>query len=233
MKKIIYSLGLFALLSLGNVAYGETATESSTSSAATAQSLTGNSSSSSLASSSTSSQNVNSNEQTSSSPQSQTQTSTTAQNQTNNVEQSQNQNQPTPPPSLETKEPTATSSDAQKETKNSTTIINETVNNGAKGNNILLVTLSCLSASVTIIGGVIAFVRHLRNRAKKKASVSKKITDRDENVPINSLTESSVKSKKATEQEKILTETQQLNLEADELIKNHKKEQKQYRRRRK
>jgi hypothetical protein len=53
-------------------------------------------------------------------------------------------------------------------------------------------------------------------------------------TPSNSMTaEPSVSSKKAPNEEKVLTETQQINLQADELLKNHKKQQKEYRRRRK
>ena len=36
----------------------------------------------------------------------------------------------------------------------------------------------------------------------------------------------------APNEEKVLTETQQINMQADELLKNHKKQQKEYRRRR-
>ncbi|MGL4342919.1 MAG: ATPase, partial [Lactococcus lactis] len=122
---------------------------------------------------------------------------------------------------------------SQKETKNSTTIINETVNNNAKGNNILLMTLTSLSASVTIIGGIIAFVRHLRGRGKKKNPVSKAQSSKNGKTPSNSMTaEPSVSSKKTPNEEKVLTETQQINMQADELLKNHKKQQKEYRRRR-
>ena len=44
--------------------------------------------------------------------------------------------------------------------------------------------------------------------------------------------EQSVSYKKAQNEEKVLTETQQINMQADELLKNHKKQQKEYRRRR-
>lgn len=44
--------------------------------------------------------------------------------------------------------------------------------------------------------------------------------------------EPSVSSKKTPNEEKVLTETQQINMQADELLKNHKKQQKEYRRRR-
>ena len=94
-------------------------------------------------------------------------------------------------------------------------------------------TLTSLSASVTIIGGIIAFVRHLRGRGKKKNPVSKARVSKNGKTPSNSMTaEPSVSSKKAPNEEKILTETQQINMQADELLKNHKKQQKEYRRRR-
>ena len=103
----------------------------------------------------------------------------------------------------------------------------------AKGNNILLMTLTSLSASVTIIGGIIAFVRHLRGRGKKKNPVSKAQSSKNGKTPSNSMTaEPSVSSKKTPNEEKVLTETQQINMQADELLKNHKKQQKEYRRRR-
>ncbi|MEG2602654.1 MAG: ATPase [Carnobacterium sp.] len=210
MKKIIYSIGLISLLNFGTIAYGETATGTSASSA------------------SSSSQNTSSSEGTNSTSQNQTQTSTTAQNQTDNVGQNQT------PPVVENRDSsTDKNSGSQKETKNSTTIINETVNNNAKGNNILLMTLTSLSASVTIIGGIIAFVRHLRGRGKKKNPVSKAQVSKNGKTPSNSMTaEPSVSSKKAPNEEKVLTETQQINMQADELLKNHKKQQKEYRRRR-
>ncbi len=129
------------------------------------------------------------------------------------------------PPVVENRDSsTDKNSGSQKETKNSTTIINETVNNNAKGNNILLMTLTSLSASVTIIGGIIAFVRHLRGRGKKKNPVSKAQSSKNGKTPSNSMTaEPSVSSKKTPNEEKVLTETQQINMQADELLKNHKK----------
>ena len=220
MKKIIYSIGLISLLNFGTIAYGETATGTSASSGdATAQSSTGTSSTSNSASSaSSSSQNTSSSEGTNS----------TSQNQTDNVGQNQT------PPVVENRDSsTDKNSGSQKETKNSTTIINETVNNNAKGNNILLMTLTSLSASVTIIGGIIAFVRHLRGRGKKKNPVSKAQVSKNGKTPSNSMTaEPSISSKKTPNEEKVLTETQQINMQADELLKNHKKQQKEYRRRR-
>ncbi|MEQ2756613.1 hypothetical protein AAAV47_12220 [Staphylococcus hominis] len=96
-----------------------------------------------------------------------------------------------------------------------------------------MMTLTSLSASVTIIGGIIAFVRHLRGRGKKKNPVSKAQSSKNGKTPSNSMTaEPSVSSKKTPNEEKVLTETQQINMQADELLKNHKKQQKEYRRRR-
>lgn len=229
MKKIIYGVGLISLLNVGTIAYGETATGTSASSAeTTAQSSTGNSTSqSSSNSASSSSQNTSSSDGTNSTSQSQTQTSTTAQNQTDTNGQNQNQ---TPPVAESRDNSTDKNSGSQKETKNSTTIINETVNNNAKGNNILLMTLTSLSASVTIIGGIIALVRHLRGLGKKKNSVSKTKAPKNGSALSSSLTDLSVNSDKTQNHENPLIETQQINLQADELLKNHKKQQKEYRR---
>ena len=93
-------------------------------------------------------------------------------------------------------------------------------------------TLTSLSASVTIIGGIIALVRHLRGQGKKKNSVSKTKAPKNGSAHSSSLTDLSVNSDKTQNHENPLTETQQINLQADELLKNHKKQQKEYRRRR-
>ena len=54
-------------------------------------------------------------------------------------------------------------------------------------------------------------MRHLRGRGKKKNPVSK-----------------AQSSKKTPDEEKVLTETQQINMQPDELLKNHKKQKKEY-----
>ncbi|MDM5144440.1 hypothetical protein ICE98_01535 [Lactococcus lactis] len=72
----------------------------------------------------------------------------------------------------------------------------------------------------------------MRGRGKKKSSVSKTKAPKNGSALSSSLTDSPVNSDKTQNEEKALTETQQINMQADELLKNHKKQQKEYRRRR-
>lgn len=255
MKKIIYSVGAVLLLGFSGPAYAETATgtsaavadttaqsssQTAASSSSSAESSSSNTSESSATQTSESSQDTAATNQTDS--QTETKSSTTTQNDTNNVEQNQTQTAPAVG-NTETSHTKASSSESG--TKNSTTIINETVNNNSKGTNALLMTLTGTSATFTIIGGVTAFVRHLRKKGKGKGATKGKQKNRSnpakdstavKNRSEDSLTASSVTSGQSepstTGATQPLSETSQLNMQADAVLKKYKKEKSFSRRRR-
>ncbi|MFH0153200.1 hypothetical protein, partial [Pseudomonas aeruginosa] len=114
--------------------------------------------------------------------------------------------------------PTQSSSPAS-----STTIIKETVNNNNKNStNIWLIVLSSLSALVTIIGGVIAVIRHFRNRlTKSKPSFVN--TSVVHSTSVVGKTDA-VKTQEPVgyQSQRHLTETQQMKRAADQILKENK-----------
>ncbi len=151
---------------------------------------------------------------TSQSTTSTTQSSSQANNQTVN-------NNQTTPTSTTTQQPTQTiksAPDAQNPPQSSapassTTIIKETVNNNnnsKNSTNIWLIILSSLSALVTIIGGLIAVIRHFRGRLTKN-KLSEHIVKPQETM------------KTHTQETKSLSETQQMNQLADKILKENKR----------
>ncbi|MCL2113228.1 MAG: ATPase [Streptococcaceae bacterium] len=226
MKKLIYSITLFTMVSFPIGIHADTTTSGQETQTATSAANENTQSSQSSTSSSSTSSSSNSSDSTGTAESTQTPASTTTAQQ-NVTENSQAQNNQTQREN--NAQATTRNTTTQEPTKGSTTIINETVNNTGKNSaNIWTIILTSLSATVTIIGGVTALIRHFHKKIKAKNAPNDKSLTK---VVKKSQTEDFTKETAILTASPSLTETQKMNLQADRILKNQKK-QSDFRRRR-
>ena len=173
MKKILKMLVLAGLLIFSRAALADTTTPASSQATTESSATTPTSASSNAANAnSTASSTAQSSSSSSSEAKQATQTkkaTKTAKQTAQTPASTTAQAQKAAPAHQETNNPVPTENTGGKAgTSTSTTIIKETVNhNEGSKNNIFLIILSSLSALVTIVGGIIAIVKHLRSRVLK------------------------------------------------------------------
>ena len=164
MKKLISWSSLILLLSSSAVGFADQATtnasstpttQNSSAQTAETQNKTNQNGTDATNSGEKTSESSNSEQTSSAQKNAGTQTSTTAQENTapianDSTKSDQNRNSPA----------------------SSTTVIKETVNNSSKPNqtNLIPIILSSLSAVVTIVGGILAFLKHLRKKVGTQKS---------------------------------------------------------------
>lgn len=222
IKKLIYSFTFLGIIGLQLIGHADDLTQTTPSSSTIQSSQTASSTGTETSSTAPSSSSVTTNSVTQNTPaSSQTQTSTTTQPKMAQAQNNSNNGSLNQTPTH------------QQPTKGSTTIINETVNNSGKSTNLWTIVLTSLSAAVTIIGGITALFRHFHKKIQEKPNSRKQQSIKKTKASI--MSEQKVPfSKVETEltNPSVLTETQKMNLKADDIIKNHHKKVEFRRRRR-